>query len=277
MKKVSAHKLKNSYTEQEADEDLTFVRTELAAKLGRHPVFMGGKQVGAQITSACWAHSLGRSKDALEEFSASADCAGAVFAAIAAEPNTDVAFAFRGQTLTGPSGPPGYGCLPPDWMRALFLCLALRRADVVDTMLAVPPATLQSAPGESDDCFVKLVHALQAFFLNRAFVPHLEEFERLSRPEALKISTPQSIERFRALDPILRAIADRNQARLDAALVTELEAHKKVFSKGQEAKGVGGIIDVLAAGSMRVALDRGLVLGVESDYVPKWLIGVEAP
>ncbi len=64
---------------------------------------------------------------------------------------------------------------------------------------------------------------------------------------------------------------------MSEALVKQLEAHKKMFGKGKEAGSASGLIDARAAGLMRATLDRGLKLDVESDYVPKWLIGLEKP
>ncbi len=276
MKNVSAHKFKNSYTEAEVEEDLEFLRNTLASRLEAAPASMG-KQVAAQFTSACFTHSLGRFKDALEMFQASAECAGAQFAAISGAPNTRVAFAFRGKMLTGPSGPPQFASGAPSWVNALLLAVGLQYPHVVETLLSVPTKALQEAPGEVDACYIHLVHALRAFFQNQDPTPHLAEFERLSRPEALKISTPLSIERFRAIGPTLTALTSRDEILLNEALVKQLEAHKKMFGKGKEAGSASGLVDARSAGLMRVALDRGLKLDVESDYVPKWLIGLEQP
>jgi hypothetical protein len=276
MTKVSAHKFKGNYTDKEVEENLEFLRSTLASRLETGPAAMG-KQVVAQFSRGCFAHSLGRSKDAFEMFQASSECAGAQFAATSAEPKTSVAFGFRGRTLTGPSGPPQFASEPPSWIGALLLAVAQQQPEVVETLLAVPTAVLQNAPGEVDACYIHLVHALKAFFRNQDAAAHLAEFERLSRPEALKISTATSIERFRAIGSILSALAKRDDRGVNDALVKQLEAHKKFFGKGKEAGSASGLIDPQAAGLMRTALDRGLKLDVESDYVPKWLIGLEKP
>jgi hypothetical protein len=277
MTKIPAHKFKGNYSSEEVDEDVAFLRNELATKLANSPSAMGGKQVGAQFTRGCGAHSVGRPKEALEAFHASAECSGAQFAAVSAEPNTTVAFVFREKTLTGPSGPPQYGSLPPHWVQALLLSAALQRSEIVETLLAVPSVVFQKAPGEVDACYIHLVHTLKAFFTKRDFEAHLEEFERLSRPEALKIATRQTLERYRAIGPALKALGKNDGPAANHALVAEIEAHKKTFGKGKEASTPNGLIDVHAAGLMRMTLDRGLKLDVESDYVPKWLIGLEKP
>jgi len=277
MTKISSHKFKGSYTAEEVEEDLAFLRNELGPKLANSPSAMGGKQVAAQFTRGCGAHSIGRPKDALEAFHASVECSGAQFAAASAEPNTTVAFVFRGKTLTGPSGAPKFGTLPPYWIQAALLSVALQRSEVLETLLAVPSAVFDEAPGEVDACYVHLVHALKAFFAKRDFRAHLEEFERLSRPEALKIASPAILERYRAIGPVLTALEKGDAPAFNQALIIELEAHKKAFGKGKEANTPNGLIDVHAAGLMRVALDRGLEVDVESDYVPRWLIGLEQP
>ncbi len=186
-----------------------------------------------------------------------------------------MAFVFRSNTLVGPSGGPRFGSLPTYWVQALLLAVALQRRELAEIVLAVPTDVLKKVPGEIDACFIHLVHALQAFFEERDVQPHLEEFERLSRPESLKIATPRILERYRAVGPILVALRSGEASSVNDALVTQLKAHKAMFGKGKEAKNPTGLIDVHAVGLMRVALDRGMKLDVESDYVPKWLIGLE--
>ncbi|MDQ2642838.1 MAG: immunity 49 family protein [Myxococcota bacterium] len=275
MTNIPSHKFKGSYTAEEVDEDLAFLRNELGRKLANSPSAMGGKQVAAQFTRGCGAYSVGRPKDALEAFHASVECSGAQFSAVSAEPNTTIAFVFRGNTLTGPAGAPQFGALPPYWIQAVFLSAALQRSEILETLLAVPLTVFDKAPGEVDACYIHLVHALKAFFAHRDFAGNLEEFDRLSRPESLKIATPPILERYRAIGPVLAAFEKGDALAFNQALIRELEAHKKTFGKGKDANTPNGLIDVHAAGLMRLALNRGLKLDVESDYVPKWLIGLE--
>jgi hypothetical protein len=274
MKIVPRHKFNSNYTEKEVEENLGFLRDTLSAWLQRSTA-RGGVQADAQFTRGCWTSSVGRFKEALEMFQGACDCAGAQSVAISAKPGAPVSFTVRGREVTGQGGPPQFGSSASYWVHQLLLAAALRRADVMVKVLAVPDAVLESSPGDRDACFILLVRAVRSFFQGKDFQGPWEAFERQSRPEALKIASPRVMERFRALGPALAALAAKDEARFNEALVAVLDAHKWAFGKGKEAKGASSLISAHAAGLMRLALDRGMKVEVESDYAPKWLIGLE--
>lgn len=277
MIRVKSHQYKGRYTDALVDAALQFARTDLSSRLSDDPVEAAGVHTKANLTEAGGAVACSRERDALELLQVSCDCAGALFAAISAPAGSQVTFPFRGAAISGPAGKPGYGTGPAAWVTSLLLASALGRADAVATLTAVPAQLFQEAPGERDECFYHLVYAFQAFFLDEDVAEPLAEFERLSRPEHLKVATPRILERFRALGPALTAIVDKNQSSLTPALVGVLEAHKRAFGKGKEAASHAYLIDVHACGIARIARDRGLQIEVESDYMPPWLLNASSP
>jgi hypothetical protein len=276
MMQVVSHQFTGNHLDREVDAELEFIRTKLAVRLQKKPV-AAGAQISGQFIAACGAYHLGRTNDALELLNTCCDGAGALFAGIAAPANTTVTFPFRGATLAGPSGPPGFGAGPGPWATALLLAQALRRKEVVDIVLAVPVSVLSAAPGERDACFAHLAYTLQAFFGDEDFNEPLAEFERLSRPENLTVSTPLGVESFRSIAPVLVAIAAQDQKGFSEALVNLLEAHKLAFGRGKEAASPAGLIDCHAAGLVALAEERGLHLEVQSGYIPPWLTTAGVP
>lgn len=274
---VPSHQFKGTYPEKLVDSSLAFARNELGSRLSDNPSEAGGVHADAQLTRAGGAFSCGRPKDALELLHASCDAAGALFSAVAASPGTKVTFVYRGTPLTGPAGAAGFGCGPGPWITSLLVAAALGRADTVRALVQVPAQLLSSAPGERDACFLHLVYALQALVHGEDVTAPLAEFERLSRPEHLKIATPRTLERFRALAEALVAVAQADQAKFTAALVAMLKAHKAAFGKGKEAASHAYLIDIHSCGMARIGRDRGLQVEVESDYMPTWILNAQVP
>lgn len=268
---VSSHAYSGNFSNGEVDSELAFVRERLGKQLAKGPTKFGGHP--ARLTAdASGASHLNRSHDAARLLDASCDCAGAMFAAVAAPAGTAVTFPLQGAELSGPSGPPGYGCGPGAWTTAVLVAVAARRADTLSTLLSVPVSILEQGPGEHDRCFPHLMYAVQAFFAGEDIEPPLTEFERLSQPGELKVATPAILRRFRALGPALIALRGKDQAAFTAALVAVLEAHKATFGRGQDARSHAFVIDYHASGVAVLGREAGLTVEVESGYLPRWLV-----
>jgi hypothetical protein len=260
-----------TYKDPSVDSEHQFIQDKLSAQLEKAPA-ASGRHVSRQTMIVAGAHLLGRTDDARTLLNVSCDCAGAMFAAVAAPAGTTVTFPFQGGELSGPSGPPGYNSGPSPWVTAVLVAVALRRADTLATLRSVPVSILEQAPGERDRCFSHLVYAFQAFFAGEDIQPPLTEFERLSQPGELKVATPAILRRFRALGPALVALRGKDQEAFTAALVAVLEAHKATFGRGQDAKSHAFLIDYHACGLAVLAREAGLTVEVESGYLPRWLV-----
>jgi hypothetical protein len=274
MVEFATHNFKGEVREDELKQALELARTALPQLAQTNPVGCGDS-MNELYTAACGASHLGRTREALELAHAACDCAGAMFRAISARPNTTVSFNVHGERLSGPSGQATELCEVRSWTLELMFAAALRRQDVVDTLADVPVRVLQMAPADQDDCFRELAHVLQAFFLNENFAEPLSAFERLSKPKHLQFAEVADVRRFAALTASLLAIAARNQAAFDEAIVVQLTAHKKTMGRGSDGQEVTSLIDCLAAGAAVLGQTRGLKLNVKSGYLPTWLVEVK--
>jgi hypothetical protein len=275
MIQVPAHKFKGSGDDAEVDSDLKFAREQLVRHVTGWPAKCG-LQVSAQFTRGCTAYQLGRADAALELLTASCEVAAAMFAAVSASPESKVTFSFSGSVLSGPSGPTGFGAGCGAWLQDVMLAVALRRTDVMTALTEVPVRVMERA-GEADAFFAHLAYATQAFLIGENPLEPLAEFDRLIRPENVKIASPKMVSRFAAAAASLRAIAGKDQTGFDESLVAQLKAHKKAHERGDDAARPDGLIDRLSCGMAVLGQERGLQLNVESGYMPPWLVGAKAP
>lgn len=276
MIRVDSHVYAGNFSHKEVDSELAFVATRLAVQLSKKPAEKG-QYITRFSGDASGAYHLGRSDDALVLLGASCDSACAMFAAISAPPNTTVNFSCRGAQLSGPSGTAGFNSGPSAWLRATFVAAALGRKEALSALLPVPVSLLEKSPGERDKCFTHLAYAVQAFFEGEDVEAPIAEFRRLSEPAELKVASPTSLQPFRGLASALEAIVKREDQAFCAALVATLEGHRAVFGRGQEGQSHAYLIDYLASGLAVVARERGISVGVESAYMPRWLIEASSP
>jgi hypothetical protein len=200
-----------------------------------------------------------------------------MFAAITARPDTSVSFPFQGTLSSGPSGAPGFAAGPGSWLADVLLAIALRRSDVLEILVEVPVRVMEQAPGTVDPFQAQLAYASQAFLQGEDVDEPLAEFERLSRPENVRIASPQVVNRFACVAATLRAIAAKDQALFDESLVNQLKAHNKLHARGTAASDPDGLIDRLSCGMAVLAQDHGLQLNVKSGYMPAWLVEASKP
>lgn len=276
MIEVKAHTYKGNFTQKELDSELDFSRTRLVERMKTNPANVGSL-TWKSLKYTSLAHHFGRTDDARELLAVACDCAGGMFAAISAEPNSSVTFNFRGTELHARSGEPSNGSSPGDWMSALLVAFAARREDTVDLLRDVPHKRFKDFPGEQDECFLHWAAALRLFLEGGDFEPELAKGDELARPENLQVATPTIIARFGAIGPALRALAIEDQAAFDQALKGCLEAHKKVFGRGKEANTPASLIDYHSAGLLALGLQHELKVGVRSAYIPDWLVFLEPP
>jgi hypothetical protein len=276
MIEVKAHTYKGNFTPAELDHNLEFSRTRLIERLRTKPAGIGSLIV-TYLNASSLAHHFNRIDDAREMLNVACDCAGAMFAAISAPPDSQVTFNFRGSELQAPSGEPSNGSSPGSWISALLVAIAARREDTVDILRDVPHARFKDFPGEQDPCFLHWAAALRLFLEGGDFEPELAMADELARPENLHVATPTIVNRFGAIGPVLRAIANKDQSAFDQAMKACLEAHKKLFGRGKEANGPASLIDRHAAGLLVLGLQHDLKVGVRSEYIPDWLVFMEPP
>lgn len=189
------------------------------------------------------------------------------------------AYQFESANFEGPSVASHHGANAMTWMHAFCLGSLLRRRDLLDVLDRYEQPQLLAAPTGAFDLYV--LSLVEAFRLFRRDDPHfaalLDDAERLSQPENIRIAPLPIVARFKTLVPLLRAVARRDQPAFDAALLESLKAHKAFFSRGKQKTDPEGVLAYHASGIAALGIDRGLSLGVESGYAPAWLVRNEAP
>ncbi|MDQ3036944.1 MAG: immunity 49 family protein [Myxococcota bacterium] len=203
--------------------------------------------------------------------SAAVDCAAASF--MSTGKDGEFTFYLEGQPLTGPAGESDSADLSA-WTESFLLASALRRSDVLDVLAAYTHEDLRrSTTGTSDEYKWTLAEALRLYHLRDPSAAHaLAEAEVQSRPENLRVAPPRYASRYRALIPIYQAVSAHDQAAFTTACAEAIRAHKAFYSRGQEVRGVTGILAYQAAGAAVQGIDRGLAWEIESPYTPDWLI-----
>jgi hypothetical protein len=188
-------------------------------------------------------------------------------------------YQFESASFEGPSVASHHGANAVTWMHAFCLGSLLRRRDLLDVLDRYEQPQLLAAPAGAFDLYV--LSLVEAFRLFRRDDPHfaalLDDAERLSQPENIRIAPLPIVARFKTLVPLLRAVARRDQPAFDAALLESLKAHKAFFSRGKQKTDPEGVLAYHASGIAALGIDRGLSLGVESGYAPAWLVHNETP
>jgi hypothetical protein len=229
------------------------------------------------LVSACERIIRGERTDARRRLHVAADTARFVFEGTGGEGRRT--YRFEQTEFEGPSLASYHGANAMTWMHAFCLGSLLRRRDLLDVLDRYEQPQLLAAPTGAFDLYV--LSLVEAFRLFRRDDPHfaalLDDAERLSQPENIRIAPLPIVARFKTLVPLLRAVARRDQPAFDAALLESLKAHKAFFSRGKQKTDPEGVLAYHASGIAALGIDRGLSLGIESGYAPAWLVRNEAP
>jgi hypothetical protein len=257
-------------------ESLEQAAKGLGALPARGPDGAGGL-VSGYLGRACRRLIRGERSEARRRLHAAADAARIVFEGTGVEGRRT--YRFEQAEFEGPSLASYHGANAMTWMHAFCLGSLLRRRDLLDVLDRYEQPQLLAAPTGAFDLYV--LSLVEAFRLFRRDDPHfaalLDDAERLSQPENIRIAPLPIVARFKTLVPLLRAVARRDQPAFDAALLESLKAHKAFFSRGKQKTDPEGVLAYHASGIAALGIDRGLSLGVESGYAPAWLVRNEAP
>ncbi|MDQ3036946.1 MAG: immunity 49 family protein [Myxococcota bacterium] len=230
-----------------------------------------GNYIKFFIIGASFALHRGETDLGRRLLSVALDCAAASF--MSSGRAGEFTFCLEGRPLTGPGGDSDVASLSR-WTESFLLASALRRIDVLDVLAAYTHEDLRrSTTGTSDEYTWTLAEALRLYHLRDPSAAHaLAEAEVQSRPENLRVAPPRYASRYRALIPIYQAVSAHDQAAFTTACAEAIRAHKAFYSRGQEVRGVTGILAYQAAGAAAQGIDRGLAWEIESPYTPDWLV-----
>ncbi|MFD4261094.1 immunity 49 family protein [Streptomyces sp. NPDC058534] len=172
---------------------------------------------------------------------------------------------------TGPTRSHG----PANWLDALWTSVICRGRHLVHELCRTPGQTLRGGGGGFDAYMHAWIDALRTFFeggddlyskINRSI--------ELTAPDALR-GTPAEIVllRYYPSMKLLFSLAAGNGGQFNEDLREAVELHRRFWTADSERAGMPeGFIALAPTALAAIAHDKGFVLEVESEYLPKNLI-----
>lgn len=163
-----------------------------------------------------------------------------------------------------------------DWLRALSLAMICREHATVTALCDISPASLFS--GERTDVFAYFwVAAWKAYWQGSG---HVADWVRAAvdgtDPSRLRRVTAEHVEMYRREMEMVRHLAEPDSRKFNEALVAALESHSRYWTNDDpealRPNDPEGFVAWRVLGPACLAMDRGLTLGVESEYLPKNLL-----
>lgn len=273
MVQVEAAKHKLFYTVEELRDDERDMVSEYPKGIfPGNP--RGTGEYGLQLLdNAARASYLGESALAKRFYAVAMECIAAGARAMAAGPDTEVDFEVDGQQYRGSADQPSLLAGPAKYLRALSIAVGLRASEVVDELVAVPLQVIEKAAGKTDAAYLRYVAAWRAFLQGGSeTLALLDEAASLFDPSQLRVADPKSAARHASNIPVMQALLDSDEAKVNERLVTALKAHKAWWGRGTRLNDPEALIASEPAALASLALQRGMTISVSSDYMPRWLI-----
>lgn len=160
------------------------------------------------------------------------------------------------------------------WTNAFGVPLVLRDSRAIDELCSLDPALLRHGTAQLDEYRHCAAVALRLFWTGGDWRTAVGDTRANAELERMRVLPDADYARrvttiVDMLDPLERLHAvDFNDA-----LFAALEAHKGYWSRpGGPSAGPLGLIAIVPLGLSCLALDRGIPIEVESDYIPLWLL-----
>ncbi len=238
--------------------------------LQRNPI-AAGSLCGSLIDGAAAAIETGRDRGVAVSLMRGAMEAGiAAFRMADADETAEVTVG--GQRLTLPATGPTGATHPLTWLDAFGLTLALRSPEDTTYLCSLDVELLRGSVTMVDDFRYEIVVAMQAFWLGRNWRRAVTEALELSQPEHTSVAGGEYVEVETSMLAMLPAPEARDAAAFDEALAGSLEAHKRYWSAKRWSRSLRGLLAVTPLGLAALAHDRGMPVGVESGYIPDWIV-----
>lgn len=193
----------------------------------------------------------------------------------AAWPNKEFTLPFDGVSLTLHGTGPNSSAHVGRWIRGFYISAICRDEDMMRSICAIPTSVLRGSSTTSDEYNFLLVDALRAY-RDRApnFGDTLVAALEATEPSALKISTFDEVLSHAVPEmEMLLYLAREEQPDFDDAVIKALTLHREYWGTVERKNNMNGAFLALAPMAMlALAFDRGMTLGVSSDYCPPWLV-----
>ncbi len=269
MKTVDVHQCDHADPDRRIDNRLARL-ARLAETIERNPIGAGGL---CQSLTGAGAAAIARGRDRAVAVSL---LRGAMEAGIAAfrmaDADETAEVTVGGQRLTLPATGPTDYTHPLTWLDAFGLTLALRSPEDTTCLCSLDVELLRGSVTMVDDFRYEIVVAMQAFWLGRNWRRAVTEALELSQPEHTSVAGGEYVEVETSMLAMLPALEARDAAAFDEALAGSLEAHKRYWSAKRWSRSLRGLLAVTPLGLAALAHDRGMPVGVESGYIPDWIV-----
>ncbi|QKW22461.1 immunity 49 family protein [Kitasatospora sp. NA04385] len=170
-------------------------------------------------------------------------------------------------------------CANPDnWLDTLWLAVICRDRKRIEELCEVPPERLRAGGAGYDDFVHRWTDALRSYWLRGPdLIDRLGLAFEASHPQAVRIAPFELVDQvlFPPLD-LLRRIVARQQAEFGRTLVAALEAHRTYWTSDESwATDANGALPLGPLAMACHAFDGDFPIGVESPYIPKYLLNRE--
>ena len=163
---------------------------------------------------------------------------------------------------------------PGNWQGGFFLAAICREKALLDALCAAPTDMLRRSSTKGDEYTYLYVDALRAFWRKEDGAPAvLLEAIKATDPERVEIAPEDYVLGIAVPQmEVLYRLMDLDGPGFNTALEKAASLHRKYWSKGDRQKDPDGYVSFPLTALASFAVEAGLPVQVESDYLPARLV-----
>ncbi|WP_232666969.1 immunity 49 family protein [Pseudonocardia sp. TRM90224] len=187
----------------------------------------------------------------------------------------EVEFDIRDQTVRAVATGPTLHSNAEIWLKAMWLAMICRDRRRINALAAVPTELLNASGAEYDDYVDAWVKAFQTYWrqdgeLGQAVLHAM----RATEPSVLRFAGEEAVLRlhYPAIE-LFFLLSVREDAQFNESLARALDLHKRYWTATeQRCRNLNGFVAWPLLAISCLAVDLGVQVSVESDYLPKYLL-----
>lgn len=160
-----------------------------------------------------------------------------------------------------------------NWMSGLFMAIICQDGQALHTLIHTPVSVLRQSSTKGDECMYLFVEALQGFLKrDRETSSYLLKALEATDPDRLSIDPEYVLSILVPEIDLLYRILEMDATAYNQALEKALEKHRQYWSKGQRKTNPSGYLALGPLAMSVCAINIGIPIEVESDYLPMRLV-----